>query len=196
MLLHVGLAADEPDLLATPDRDADRAARMRADRFQDAHRFDRGDGAVGVVGGTGCRGQRIEMRADEHDFVAQHRILAGDLGDHVVAVEVALLVRRAEFEAQLRRHARLHHPHDHVVVLGHDDDGRHRVRRGSDGLPPTVTVPCSSDAGRRMAPAPSFCSSAFIALAGMTDVRLPFGRRLGTADAHQPIGVGRLLADR
>ena len=44
------------------------------------------DDAVGVVGGTGGRRQRIEMRAHEHDFVAQHRILAGNLRDHVVAV--------------------------------------------------------------------------------------------------------------
>ena len=128
MLLDVGLSADEADLLAAPDRDADRAARMRADRLQNAHRLDRGDGAVGVVGRAGRGWQRIEMRADEHDLVrAAPDPRRESRRSRCSCSRSLLLIRGAQLEPQLRRHAGLHHPHDHVVVLGHHHHGRHRI---------------------------------------------------------------------
>ncbi len=89
MLLHVGACRRRTRPLR---RSRSRRGSSGADarqRLQDAHRLDDGDDAVGVVGGAGAGRQRIEVGADDHDFVSQHRILAGNLRDHVVAVEIA-----------------------------------------------------------------------------------------------------------
>jgi hypothetical protein len=74
--------------------------------------------------------------ADDHNFASKYRVLAGNLRDHVVAVEIARQVGRAELEPQLRDDAGLHHPYDHVVVLRHHDDRGHgavgRLRAAAD----------------------------------------------------------------
>ena len=49
---------------------------------------------------------------------------------HVVAVPVGLEVAAADLDAQRDRHAGGDHARDHVVVLGREHDGRHRVRPG------------------------------------------------------------------
>ena len=83
--------------------------------------------AVGVVGGAGAGVPRIEVRADHHDLVLDGVVGAGNLGDHVVGVAIALVERRLDLDGQLHRDLLLQHPRDQVVVLGREDDRRHRV---------------------------------------------------------------------
>ena len=82
VLLHIRLRSEQALFLAAPERDADRAARLDADRLQDADRLHHHRAADGVVGGAGGRVPRIDVAAEHHHFL--RLVAAGNLGDHVV----------------------------------------------------------------------------------------------------------------
>ena len=69
VLLHVRLRAEQPLLLAAPQRQADRAARLDADRLQDPDGFHHHRAADRVVGRAGRRVPRVEVAAEHHDFL-------------------------------------------------------------------------------------------------------------------------------
>ena len=122
VLREVGAGAEQPLLLAAPERRADRAPRLGAERAEDAHRLHHGDRAVRVVGGAARGVPRIEVPADQHDLIAQRGIASRDLGDDVVAVPVVLEVARPQLHAQRHRMSTRGQPREHVVLLaGHDD---------------------------------------------------------------------------
>ena len=54
VLLDIALGAEEAFLFAAPQGDADGAARMDVERFEDAHGFHGDDRAGAVVGGAGA----------------------------------------------------------------------------------------------------------------------------------------------
>ena len=71
VLAHVGARAEQALFFAAPERDADRAARPGADRFQDPQRFHHRRAAGRVVGGAGRERMRVEVGAEQHDFAAR-----------------------------------------------------------------------------------------------------------------------------
>src|SRR5262249_24601703 len=83
MLVDVSARSDQSLLFAAPQSDADRAARLDAERLNDPHDLHRDSRSRAIVRGAGSRMPRIEMAADHHDLVLQ--IGAGDFGDHIVA---------------------------------------------------------------------------------------------------------------
>jgi hypothetical protein len=82
MMFDVTLRAEQPFFFAAPQADADGAAGLDVERFQDAHGFHHDDGSGAVVGGSGAGVPGIEMRAQHHDFI--FLVGAGDFGDGVV----------------------------------------------------------------------------------------------------------------
>ena len=131
------------------------------------------------------------MRANQHDLIAQHGILAGNLRDDVVAVRVGFLIGRAKLEPKLRRDTRLHHPDDHVVVLGHDRHLRHRIvrRRPAAGDEDGSVSAVARTQNRAGAEA---LEEHVERVRGHGRLRLPLGRRRGAADSHGFIRVSRL----
>ena len=69
VLLHVGLRAEQALLFAAPQRQANRPARLDADRLQDADRLHHHRAADGVVGRAGRRVPRVEVTAEHHDLL-------------------------------------------------------------------------------------------------------------------------------
>ena len=63
------LRAEQSFLFAAPEREANRAARLRADRFENARRLEHRGRAVGVVRRAGRGMPRVEMAAEHHHFV-------------------------------------------------------------------------------------------------------------------------------
>ena len=117
-------------LLPAPEREANRAPRLRADRLENAHRLEHRRGAVGVVGGARRRMPRVEVRADHHDLVAQLGIGARKLGDDVVAARVLGEVPTLDVDANLDGNAIFEKSNEIVVMLaGHDDASARRSRR-------------------------------------------------------------------
>ena len=119
---HICLRAEQPFFFATPQRDANRAAGPRADSLQDAHRFHHRRRPVGIVGRAGARVPGIQVRAEQNDFILQHRIGSRDLGNYVVALGVRCQEASLRLHAQLDRNTLVDHARDHVVVLGREHD--------------------------------------------------------------------------
>jgi hypothetical protein len=69
MLLHVALRSEQAFFLAAPQADANGAARLDVQRFQDAHGFHHDDGAGAVVGCARARVPGVEMGAEHHEFI-------------------------------------------------------------------------------------------------------------------------------
>ena len=126
VLLHVALRAVEALLLAGPERDADRPARLEVQRLQDADGLHRDDGAGAVVGGSGAGDPAVEMAADHDDLVLQFGIGAGDLGDGVEAVLVVAGELRLDVDLERDRHVGLGEVREAVVVLDHHHGVRNR----------------------------------------------------------------------
>ena len=82
VLLHVCLRSEEALFLAAPQRDADRAPWLDANRLEYPRGFHHHRAADRVVGGAGCRVPRVEVAAEHDDFVLLVR--PGDLGNRVV----------------------------------------------------------------------------------------------------------------
>ena len=77
MLPRPGARAEESFFLAAPEGDANRAARLHADGFENSHHLEHHRRAVGVVGGAKRGVPRIDVRAGHHDLIAQPRIGPG-----------------------------------------------------------------------------------------------------------------------
>ena len=82
MMLDVTLRAEQAFFFAAPQADADGAARLDVERFQDADGFHHDDGAGAVVGGSGAGVPGVEVRAQHDDFI--FLVGAGNFGDGVV----------------------------------------------------------------------------------------------------------------
>ena len=67
--LDVVERSEQSLFFAAPERDADRAARLRADGLQDARGLQHDRAADRVVGRAGRARPRVEMAAEHHDFV-------------------------------------------------------------------------------------------------------------------------------
>ena len=130
MLRHPRLRAVQSFLLAAPEREADRAARLRADRSENARRLEHRRGAVCVVRCARRGVPRIEMGADHHDLVAQLGIGAGNLRDDVVAARVLGEVAPLDVDADLHGNAIFEKSNEVVVVLASHDDRWHGVGAG------------------------------------------------------------------
>ena len=130
MLRDPRLRSEQSFLFAAPQRDANRAARLRADRLENAHRLEDRRRTVGVVGRAGRRVPRVEVGADHHDLVAQRRVGAGQLGDHVVAARVLREVAALDVDPDRHRNAIFQKSNEVVVMLARDDDRRDGVRAG------------------------------------------------------------------
>ena len=127
MLLRVRLRAKEPLLFSAPDGRADGATRRDPQRLQDAHRLDQLGHGIRIVARAGGGVPRVDVRAQEHDLVADARIRTGKLGDDVVPVGVGRVVTRLHVGPKLHRRAALECAHQQVVVLRGDDHRGHRV---------------------------------------------------------------------
>ncbi len=115
MFGDVTLGAEEALFFAGPQCDADGAAGMEVEGFDDADGFHHGRAAGGVVGCAGAGVPGIHVSAEHDDFILQ--IGSGNFGDGVVAHLVVV-----EFHFQLDGHfqflAGLNHPHEAVEMLG------------------------------------------------------------------------------
>ena len=124
VLLHVGLGAQQSLLLPTPDGRANRAPGRNAEALEDSHCLHELRHGVGVVARPGGRVPRVDVRAEQHDFIADLRITAGNLRDHVVAVRVCGVVACLHVGAKPHGRPTLERPHEQVVMLrGHDRRG-------------------------------------------------------------------------
>src|SRR5690606_18078879 len=120
--------ADQALLLAAPQRDADGAARLGADRLEDAHGLHHHRDAGAVVGGAGGGVPGIHVRADHHHLVGE-RATTGDLGDGVVALAVGVGGEAGiRMQAQAHGFALVQRAHHLVVVLGDHRELRHADR--------------------------------------------------------------------
>ena len=84
VLADVGARAEQPLLLAAPQADPDRPARLGADRLQNPQRLHHRAAAGRVVGGAGRVGVRVEVRAEQDDF--RRQVAAGNFGDRIEPV--------------------------------------------------------------------------------------------------------------
>ena len=73
------------------------------------------------------------MRADHHHFVADRRIDAGHLRDHVRGVAILIVKARLQIDRELHRNLLLQQPRDQVVVLRGKDHRR-------DGIGACITT--------------------------------------------------------
>ena len=92
MLVAIGEAAASAVLLVGPQHDADRPARPQIQLLHDAQRFPRHDAAAAIVGRAGADVPRVEVAADDDDFVGffASANLADDVGRLGVGVEMRL----------------------------------------------------------------------------------------------------------
>ncbi len=141
VLAHVGARAEEPLLLARPERDADGAPGPRVEGGQDAHRLEHHRHARGVVAGVRARVPGIEVGPDHDQLVRQ--VGARDLPEHVGRLLDLVADRVAHLDLDLRRQAPLRDPHQPVVVLGRHRDNRQRLER----FPPRPPVHLGARAG-------------------------------------------------
>ena len=70
---------------------------------------------------------RIQVSAEQHDLVLQHRIRSRQVGNDVVAVRIVGEKARLHVDLELDGNAALHHSRDHVVVLPREHHRRDRV---------------------------------------------------------------------
>ena len=89
MLLDITLRAKQSFFFAAPQTNADGAARMDVEGFQNANRFHHHDGARAVVGGSGAGVPGIEMRAQHDHFI--FLVGAGNFGDGVVLHRIVIV---------------------------------------------------------------------------------------------------------
>ena len=123
MLQHVGLRTEQPFFLAAPERDADRATWLDADRLQNARRLHHRRAADRVVGRAGRRLPRIEVTAEHHHFVLL--VAAGDFRDRVVRRPAFRIDLVDDVELEIDRGAVGQDARDAAVVLVAHDDRRH-----------------------------------------------------------------------
>src|SRR4051812_30247440 len=83
MLRDPRLRSVQSLLLATPEREANRAPRASAHRLEYARGFEDGRRAVGIVGRAGSGVPGVQVSADHHDLVLQSRIGTWNLRDHI-----------------------------------------------------------------------------------------------------------------
>ena len=83
MLADICRRTEESFLLAGPEPDANRPARLEVQRLEQADRFEHHTRSRPVVGCAGARVPGIEVRADHHHFVLELRIGAGNFADDV-----------------------------------------------------------------------------------------------------------------
>ena len=192
VLREIGARAEQSLLLAAPQRRPDGAPRRGAERAEDAHRLHDGHRAIRVVGGAAGRVPRVEMRANEHDLVAQRRVLSRDLGDDVVAVPVVLEIARPELDAQRHRASLRGQAREHVVLFAGDDDRGHRVG-GVARLPVTPTVPSRYALGLSATAAPARLQQRHQFVDRRRAARLRQGRvaRWPPGDRRDPAAAGR-----
>ncbi len=127
MLRDVGPGAEEPLLLAGPQRDADRAARLQLEGPEDPHRLHHHRTPRRVVVGAGAGMPGVEVGAQHHDLVRQVR--AGNLRHRVVGHQVIVVKLGPDVDLELDLLFFVQQARDPVVVLE-----RHRQRRHADAL--------------------------------------------------------------
>ena len=101
MLFDITLRAEQAFFFAAPQADADGAAGLDVERFQNAHGFHHDDGACAVVGRARAGVPGIEVRAEHDDFI--FLVGAGNFGDGVVlhGVVVVESVGDVQFEGDV-----------------------------------------------------------------------------------------------
>ncbi len=141
VLLHVELRAEQALLFARPQADANRAARLGVDSFQNAHGFHHHDGSRSVVGGAGTGVPRVEMGADHHDFV--FLVGAGNFGDGVVLHGVVVVEGVRDVQLDFDVLLLLEQASHSIPLFERDRDGRVYVVSPVFHEPPdcTKTVP-------------------------------------------------------
>ena len=82
MLFDVSLRTEQSFFFAAPQADANGAARLDVERFQDADGFHHHDRSGAVVGGAGAGVPGVKVRAQHDDFI--FLVGAGDFRDGVV----------------------------------------------------------------------------------------------------------------
>ena len=117
VLLHVGLAAVKPLLFAAEQYEADGPLRLEAgfgQRPQGAGTFQHGTGAGAVVGGPGAKVPRVDVCADDHEFVGlfattdfAHGVVDGDRAGHELVGDLDFHLR---WGAVLHRGKAVQHP--------------------------------------------------------------------------------------
>ena len=121
------LRSEQALFLAAPERDANRAARLHANRLQDARGFHHHGAADRVVRRARGGVPGIEMAAEHHDFIGL--VGAGNLRDGVVG-RLALRID-AVLDVELERHGRAvgQNARDAAVVFIAHHDGRQVLRQ-------------------------------------------------------------------
>ena len=115
VLVDVRARAVEALLLAGPEADADRAARLHVQGLQDPHDFHRDDRAGAVVRRARAAVPRVEVGADHHDLVLL--VGARDLGDRVPLHLVFVDERGLHVELELHGDVAVEQPGDAPEVL-------------------------------------------------------------------------------
>ena len=153
MLIAVGEPAAAAVLLVGPQHDAHRPPRTQVQLLHDPQRLPRHHAAAAIVGRAGADVPRVEVAADDDDFV---RLLASaDLADDVGRLGVGLEVR-----LHLQPHddpaAAIRHALQPIGVLGRNRRGRNLLRVARR----TAARRCAACAGRRCRRRGSACATA------------------------------------